>query len=213
MVGLIAIPIFRLFLKHELRGAKVEEEPEHDLEQWFRAAVILLVATANMEHYIFGWVPLDLEGGQAWVGVFFRLLLVVGVTELMPDQALFGVIHGGAFEFPVGKGMCRKLWEEKKEWAEKVACKHLNRSSPVLAMMSAIFGGEAGTVDSTIGWVCFTLAIIQYLIIALITSADKAGDLIGSFDRAVAEQREDLVEEFVEDEASIPEEELSPSRR
>ncbi|MDB4266262.1 hypothetical protein N9889_01450, partial [bacterium] len=39
--------------------------------------------------------------------------------------------------------MCRKLWEEKKEWAEKVACKHLNRSSPVLAMMSAIFGGEA----------------------------------------------------------------------
>ncbi|MDB4570265.1 hypothetical protein N9Z95_04495, partial [Akkermansiaceae bacterium] len=59
------------------------------------------------------------------------------------DQALFGVIHGGAFEFPVGKGMCRKLWEEKKEWAEKVACKHLNRSSPVLAMMSAIFGGEA----------------------------------------------------------------------
>ncbi|MDB4369324.1 hypothetical protein N9Z19_00700 [Akkermansiaceae bacterium] len=143
VVGLIAIPIFRLFLKHELRGAKVEEEPEHDLEQWFRAAVILLVATANMEHYIFGWVPLDLEGGQAWVGVFFRLLLVVGVTELMPDQALFGVIHGGAFEFPVGKGMCRKLWEEKKEWAEKVACKHLNRSSPVLAMMSAIFGGEA----------------------------------------------------------------------
>ncbi|MDB4317885.1 hypothetical protein N9973_01155, partial [bacterium] len=54
-------------------------------------------------------------------------------------------------------------------------------------------GGEAGTVDSTIGWVCFTLAIIQYLIIALITSADKAGDLIGSFDRAVAEHREDLV--------------------
>ncbi|MDA7863570.1 hypothetical protein N9A74_03090 [Akkermansiaceae bacterium] len=48
-------------------------------------------------------------------------------------------------------------------------------------------------MDSTIGWVCFTLAIIQYLIIALITSADKAGDLIGSFDRAVAEHREDLV--------------------
>lgn len=210
VVGLIAIPLFRLFMKHGLRQEKVEEELEHDLEQWFRAAVILLVATANMEHYIFGWVPLDLEGGQAWVGVFFRLLLVIGVIELMPDQALFGVIHGGAFEPPVGKGMFRKLWTGRKKWAEKAACKHLNRSTPVFAMMSAIFGGEAGGLDSAIGWICYLLAIVQYLIIALITSADKAGDLIGSFDRAVAEQREDLVEEFVEEDEVTLEEESSP---
>jgi hypothetical protein len=63
-------------------------------------------------------------------------------------------------------------------------------------MMSAIFGGDAETLEGTVGWVCYFVAITQYLIIALITSTDKAGDLLGSFDRAVAEQREELIEEF-----------------
>jgi hypothetical protein len=35
--------------------------------------------------------------------------------------------------------------------------------------------------------------------------------LIGSFDRAIAEQREDLVEEFVEEDEVTSEEESSPS--
>ena len=74
LVGLIAIPIFRLVIRRGMRIAKVEEELENDLEQWFRAALILLVATANMEHLLFGWVPLDLEGDQSWIGVFFRLI-------------------------------------------------------------------------------------------------------------------------------------------
>ncbi len=88
---------------------------------------------------------------------------------------------------------------------------HLNRSSPVFAMMSAIFGGDSDTASATIGWACFFVAIIQYLIIALITSADKAGDLLGHFDRAIAEQREDLVEEFVEDEEEKATEDPRPS--
>lgn len=45
---------------------------------------------------------------------------------------------------------------------------------------------------------CYFVAITQYLIIALISSTDKAGDLLGNFDRAVAEQREELIEEFSE---------------
>jgi len=200
LVGLIAIPLFRLVIRRGMRIAKVEQELEHDLEQWFRAALILLVATANMEHLLFGWVPLDLEGDQSWIGVFFRLLLVIGVIELMPDQALFSVLHSGPLNLPVGRRLFIELWQDRKKWAGKLGCIHLNRSSPVFAMMSAIFGGDPESAAATIGWICYALAIVQYLIIALITSADKAGDLLSNFDRAIADQREDLVEEFVDGE-------------
>jgi len=199
IVGVIAIPLFRLVMKKGIRIAAVEKELENDLEQWFRAALILLVATANMEHLLFGWVPLDLEGDQSWIGVFFRLLLVIGVIELMPDQALFSVLHSGPMNLPIGKRLVQDLWTERIYWIKKVACMHLNRSSPVFAMMSAIFGGDPDTPAATIGWVCFFLAITQYLIIALITSADRTGDLLNTFDRAVAAQREELIEEFIEE--------------
>ncbi len=65
LVGLIAIPLFRLVIRRGMRMAKVEAELEKDLEEWFRAALILLVATAHMEHFLFGWVPLDLQGEQS----------------------------------------------------------------------------------------------------------------------------------------------------
>ena len=120
--------------------AHVEEELEKDLEEWFRAALILLIATANMEHLLFGWVPLDLQGDQSWVGIFFRLLLVIGVIELMPDQALFSVLHSGPLNLPVGKRLFHELWQRRTYWIKKAGCVHLNRSSPVFAMMSAIFG-------------------------------------------------------------------------
>ncbi|MGB1889542.1 MAG: hypothetical protein ACPHOK_08055, partial [Akkermansiaceae bacterium] len=115
-----------------------EAELEKDLEEWFRAALILLVATANMEHLLFGWVPLDLLGDERWVGTFFRLLLVVGVIELMPDQALFSVLHSGPLNLPIGKRLFHDLWNNRAEWIKKIGSIHLNRSSPVLAMMSAI---------------------------------------------------------------------------
>ena len=53
-------------------------------------------------------------------------------------------------------------------------------------------------MEGTVGWVWYFVAITKYLIIALITSTGKAGDLLGNFDRAVAEQREELIEEFSE---------------
>lgn len=180
--------------------AHVEEELEKDLEEWFRAALILLIATANMEHLLFGWVPLDLQGDQSWVGIFFRLLLVIGVIELMPDQALFSVLHSGPLNLPVGKRLFHELWQRRTYWIKKAGCVHLNRSSPVFAMMSAIFGGDPNSPGAMIGWICYVLAISQYLIIALITSADKATDLLAKYDRVIAEQREDLVEEFCEPE-------------
>ena len=213
LVGFIAIPLFRLIVRKGMRMAKVEAELERDLEEWFRAALILLVATANMEHLLFGWVPLDLEGDQSWIGVFFRLLLVIGVIELMPDQALFGVLHIGQLNLPVGKRLLHDLWNDRVDWIKKFACMHLNRSSPVFAMISAIFGGDPDSPGAFIGWVTYFLAISQYLIIALITSTDKAGDILTKYDRAIAEQREDLVDEFTEeDEGDDSSEAETPSR-
>ena len=184
-----------------MRMAKVELELEQDLEQWFRAAVILLVATANMESLLFGWVPLDLQGSDSWIGVFLRLLLVIGVIELMPDQALFAVLHSGPLKLPVGKRILIELWQNRVFWIKKMGCVHLNRSSPVFAMMSAIFGGDPDLPSAAIGWACYGVAIIQYLIIALITTADKSGDLLTTYDKAIEQQRENIIEEFVEEDS------------
>ena len=47
-----------------------------------------------------------------------------------------------------------------------------------------------------VGWVCYLLAIAQYLIIGLVTSRDRAMDVLSEFDRAVAERRRELIDEF-----------------
>ena len=208
LVGLIAIPLFRLVVHKSGRIAKLEAELEKDLEEWFRAALVLLVATANMEHLIFGWVPLDLLGDERWVGTFFRLLLVVGVIELMPDQALFSVLHSGPLNLPIGKRLFHNLWNNRTDWIKKIGAVHLNRSSPVFAMMSAIFGGEPDAPGTSIGWICYVLAIVQYLIIALITSADKAGELLEKYDKAIGEQRKDLVDEFTKEDKPLSKAEI-----
>ena len=121
-----------------------------------------------------------------------------GVIELMPDHALFGVLHSGPLNLPIGKRLFLDLWNDRVSWIKKIGCVHLNRSSPVFAMMSAIFGGDPDSPGASIGWICYGLAISQYLVIALMTSTDKAGDLLAKYDRTIAEQREDLVDEFTE---------------
>ena len=208
LVGLIAIPLFRLVVHKSGRIAKLEAELEKDLEEWFRAALVLLVATANMEHLIFGWVPFDLLGDERWIGAFFRLLLVVGVIELMPDQALFSVLHSGPLNLPIGKRLFHNLWNNRTDWIKKIGAVHLNRSSPVFAMMSAIFGGEPDAPGTSIGWICYVLAIVQYLIIALITSVDKAGELLEKYDKAIGEQRKDLVDEFTKEDKPLSKAEI-----
>ena len=47
-----------------------------------------------------------------------------------------------------------------------------------------------------VGWCCYLLAITQYLIIGLVTSRDRAMDVLSEFDRAVAVRRKQLMEEF-----------------
>ena len=52
-----------------------------------------------------------------------------------------------------------------------------------------------------VGWICYLMAIVQYLIIGLVTSRDRAVDVLNEFDRAVARRRQELIEEFSLDEA------------
>ena len=196
LVGMIAIPLFRLFLRRVVRLQDLDAELEKDLEQWFRGSLLLLVATANMEAVLFDWVPLDWKDG--WIPVALRLLLAVGVIEAMPDQELFAIIHPGPpkLKFSKKQGYLRELREQCWPICRGLLCQHLNRSSPVFAIMAAVFGGERGETLWTVGWVCYGFAIVQYLIIGLVTSRDKALDVLSEFDRKVAVRRREIIEEF-----------------
>ena len=193
LVGTIAIPLFRLFLKKVVRLQTLDAELEKDVSEWFRASLLLLVATRNTETYLFPWVSeaYQVEGDRYWVMVGFRLMLAIGVVDAMPDQELFSIIHPGPPELKYEKK--RSLWSQVKEqfgpFIKGVLCQHLNRSSPVFAILAAIAPGM-------VGWICYGVAVTQYLIIGLVTSKDKAIDVLNVFDQQVARRREELVREF-----------------
>ena len=260
IVGLIAIPIFRFIMRRVFRLQDLDDELEKDLEQWFRGALLLLAATANMEHLLFGWTDkFDWMDRMDWLTMGLRLMLAIGVIEAMPDQELFAVIHPGPPKIKPGRSVLLELWRKKWLFAKGFVCQHLNRSSPVFAMMAAIVGAQliplsdleldktaevnainwaycqqigntspahavlAATQHNSlilradqnfsevarinvesrrrwerwiVGWSCYLLAITQYLIIGLVTSRDRALDVLSEFDRAVAERRRELIEEF-----------------
>ncbi|QDU79594.1 hypothetical protein Pla110_13050 [Polystyrenella longa] len=245
IVGVIAIPLFRLFMRKVVRLQTLDAELEKDLEEWFRASLMLLVATANMEHLFFGWVPVELLEDHGWITVTFRVMLAISVVQLMPDQELFSIIHPGPPKLKI-KGIRSLYTEVRDKWkaiAKGLLCQHLNRSSPMFAIMAAIFGGVdrlhlrehlqeavhlldhfgnevvggANLLEHTnaviqvngsqyftivsnegwiVGWACYFIAIIQYLIIGLVTSKDKALDALSEFDRQVAIRRREIIDEF-----------------
>lgn len=259
IVGLIAIPIFRFTLKRVFRLHTLDKELEKDLEEWFRGALLLLAATANMEHLLFWWVQnVDWLDRADWFTMGLRLMLTIGVIEAMPDQELFAVMHPGPPKLRKGENVFRQIWRQKLKFFKGTLCRHLSRSSPVLAMMCAIVGAQLPSIEEhrtdiarhdfvigwayceqcsialplqclasaaqvrhvmpeivamkqnvdqferrrerwMVGWVCYLLAITQYLIIGLVTRRDKALDMLSEFDRAVSDRRKELVEEFVED--------------
>ena len=253
LVGLIAIPIFRFIMRRVFRLQDLDQELEKDLEEWFRGALLLLAATANMEHLLFGWMQkVDWLDRADWLTMGLRLMLAISVIEAMPDQELFAVLHPGPPKMEKGSNVLVQLWTKKWKFLKGFACRHLNRSSPVLAMMCAIIGSQlpsmqqyendmyrqksiaawaycqqcssscpvqsAITIDAIqimlpelkkeadllvrqrerwlVGWVCYLMAITQYLIIGLVTSRDRALDVLSEFDRAVAKRRNELIEEF-----------------
>lgn len=193
LVGAIAIPIFRLFMRKVVRVQLVDAELNKDLEQWFRASLVLLMATANMENFIFGYSRVEFGSDQP-LAVFLiglRLLLAVGVIEMMPDQELFAIIHPGPPKIALDKA--KSLWQNIRDYlwpvGKGLVCQHLHRSSPVFAILCAVFPGG-------VGWFCYAMALVQYLIIGLVTSKDKALDALAEFDRQVAIRRRSLIEEF-----------------
>src|SRR5260221_901215 len=101
LVGFIAIPLFRVFLRRVIHLQRLDTELTKDLEQWVRGSILLLLATHNVEYMLFGaifdeWAQEpDMHKEYAWLSLGLRLLLAVGVIETMPDQALFSIIHPG----------------------------------------------------------------------------------------------------------------------
>lgn len=188
-LGLIAIPIFRLFVRRVVKVRDLDEELEKDLEQWFRGALLLLIATKNMESTIFGWVRPETLDSVWFMGG--RLLLAIGVIEGMPDQSLFALIYPGPQPPKIVRGQV--LWSLIRylpSLGKGLICQHLNRSTPVLAILSVIWP------EVTVGWICYGMAIGQYLLIGLVASKDKALGVLQKFDEAVARQRQEIEQEI-----------------
>ncbi|WP_437203214.1 DNA topoisomerase I [Planctomicrobium sp. SH664] len=194
LVGLLAIPLLRSIRNRYRPDAAIDSELEKDIEQWTRASLVLLLATKNVEAAISDFLHLEFSltlNENNWLIAAGRLLLAIGVVESMPDQQLFSIIHPGPPPLKWRKGL--SLWQNLKIYTRPflkgIACQHLNRSSPVFAIMTTIFSGP-------VGWACYFLAITQYLIIGLVTSRDKALDVLSEFDRQVARRRREIELEF-----------------
>lgn len=194
LVGLIAIPALR-FLRAKFRpNQEWDEELERDVERWVRASLLLFLATKNVEQQISIWFShkqIDFDLDSNWWFAAGRLLLAIGVIESMPDQQLFSLIHPGPpkLRWIRSLGVWGNLRQQAVPVLRGLVCMHLNRSSPVFAILAVIFSGQ-------VGWVFYVLAITQYLIIGLVTSRDKAMHVLSQFDQAVAQHREQLLAEM-----------------
>jgi hypothetical protein len=174
------------------------DEMERDLEQWFRGSLLMLAATANLEHFLFGWSKWwseqDATKEIVWQTLALRLLLAVGVIESMPDEDIFSVVHRGPPKLKLTSlAGLREAWARKVEVLKGFGVLHLRRSSPVFLIMAVILGGKPGEVLHTVGWWCYGLAITQYLIIALITQRDKFNGILEAFDRGTSAMRDSIL--------------------
>lgn len=194
VVGFIAIPAFRVLRKRVANQQAWDKEFEKDVEQWFRASLLLFAASKNFETWLGGLMSMhfqhDVSAANKWITAG-RILLAIGVIESMPDQQLFSIIHPGPR--PLSFDRSRTVWENFRTqigpFLKGVLCQHLNRSSPMLAILAVFF-------DGPVGWFCFLLAIAQYLAIGLVTSRDKALDVLSEYDQQVAFRRNILIEDL-----------------
>jgi len=198
-VRFLAVPVLRALRKRVSWIAELDDELEKDFEEWFRGSLLLFVATRNFEQWVANLMEVTFDhtiSERNWFITACRLLLAIAVIEAMPDQELFQIIHGGPPRLK--RDGTRTLWQDIRAQAwpilKGIGAQHLSRSSAVFAIIAVILG-------STVGWVCYGLAVVQYLIIGLVTSRDKALDVLAEFDRQVARKREELIEEFQIDES------------
>lgn len=187
--GLVAIPVFRFLLKRVFHVRASDGELERDLENWFRGAVLMLAATANLEDFLFGWLPWYAQAEETvWQTLLLRILLAIGVIESMPDEDVFSILHRGPPKLHLtGKAGWREAWAQRRDVLRGIWIMHLRRSSPVFAIMAVIFGGPPGTLRHMVGWWCYGFATAQYLIIAVITQRDRIAGLLEAFARENAE--------------------------
>jgi hypothetical protein len=199
----LAIPAFRFVLKR-VRVQPLDDELEKDLEQWFKCSLMLLVASRFMEPHLFGWLIGDAANifqGETIDPILggLRILLAIGVIELMPDQDLFSIVHPGPkFQYDRSRAFWPQVRENIKPLVRGLVCQHLNRSSPVFAILAAIVRSDTASA------VCYLLAITQYLIIGLVTSRDRALDVLSEFDRQVANRRRQVLEGLSRSQADGP---------
>jgi hypothetical protein len=209
LVRATAAPAFRAFFRRVSTPERLNEEFEKDLAEWFGASLVLLLATANMEILIWQnlfnlihWRSFQvLLDKHEWLGLGLRLMLAVAVVQAMPDQDLFSLIHPGPRRPHLAGRHSRWQWIKAcwKPVGLGLLCQHLSRSSPVFAILAVI-------LDGTVGWVCYGFAVVQYLIIGLVTSRDRAADVLRVFDAEMAARRRELarqvslIDGFAEDE-------------
>ncbi len=197
LVGLLAIPVIRQIRRRLFGARNWDAEFEKDVEQWCRASLILLAATKNAETVLLTWVHESFGLGElpstdfgVWYVTAGRLLLAISVVEMMPDQELFSIIHPGPkFRYDPTRTIRANIRGQWRSVLRGVVYQHLNRASPLFAILTVFYGGVAG-------WVFCLLAIVQYLIIGLVTSRDRALDVLSRFDRAVAQRRQEILDEF-----------------
>ena len=195
LTGLLAIPAFRFVMRHCFRQKNLSKEMERDLEQWFRGAVILLAATANLEDFLFGWLPWH-KSEDPWLTMLLRLLLAIGVIENMPDQDVFAIVHRGPPKVKLStRSGWKEIWRRRREFVRGIGVLHLKRSSPAFVIMTVIFGSAAGTREFVVGWAFYGLAVVQYLIIGLITERDRLSGLLEKFDRGANAIRTEILGE------------------
>jgi hypothetical protein len=190
IIRVAALPALRFCFHHVRALDRLDDELEKDLAEWIRGSLLLLLVTANMGELL--WLPLipfpELLDAHKWFGVGLRIMLAVAVVQMMPDQELFTVIHPGPRipHFPPGTSFRGRIRLCANPLGLGLFWQHLSRSSPVFAILAVIFPGW-------VGWLCYGMAVLQYLIIGLVTSRDRAIDVLMLFDVQMAARRHELV--------------------
>ncbi len=190
IIRVAALPALRFCFHHVRALDRLDDELEKDLAEWIRGSLLLLLVTANMEVLL--WHPLipfpQLLDAHQWFGVGLRILVAIAVVQMMPDQELFTVIHPGPRlpNFPPGTSFRGRIRLCAGPLGLGLFWQHLSRSSPVFAILAVIFPGW-------VGWLCYGMAVMQYLIIGLVTSRDRAIDVLMLFDVQMAARRHELV--------------------
>ncbi|MCA8990488.1 MAG: DNA topoisomerase I [Planctomycetaceae bacterium] len=191
VVWIVAIPFLRLVRSRFVRTEQWDKEFEQDVEEWFRASALLLFATKNVELLIGNFFHFQFDEELNWYIAAGRILLAISVVDAMPDQQLFSIIHPGPpdLKWDKSKGIWANIQPQVYPYLKGLVCQHLNQSSPVFAIMAAIF-------DGWVGWTCYGLCIAQYLIIGLATTPSQALNVLSEFDKQVAKRREQLMGEL-----------------